>query len=164
MIVITIETGLCSSTAEIVRLQNFHFVKFSTKKGRRGPVVFSFSDRAGPVKRGGAAMGGSGDSVSSSPAMPRSAATCDSFLHCSFSGQKRTQPPPPISNGSETNPSISGDKSLDPLFLAAMQQRDRIVPPFLATHSGSGDCVSVDVVSIRGIFGKTISDLQAQIL
>lgn len=33
MVVITIETGLCSSIAEIVRLQNFHFVKFSTKKG-----------------------------------------------------------------------------------------------------------------------------------
>ncbi|XXG79294.1 hypothetical protein AAC387_Pa09g0396 [Persea americana] len=96
--------------------------------------------------------------------MVRSATTCDSFLHCSFFGQKRTQPPPLISNGSETNPSVFGDKSSDPLFLVAMQQRDRIIPPFLATHSGNGDCVSIDVVSIRGVFGKTISDLQAQIL
>ncbi|KAJ8640304.1 hypothetical protein MRB53_016998 [Persea americana] len=114
--------------------------------------------------QGGAAMRGSGDSVSSSPATVQSAATCYSFLWCSFFSQKRTQPPPPISNRSETSPSVSGDKSLDPLFLAATQQRDKIVPPFPATHSGGGDYVSIDVVSRRGVFGKTRSDLQTQIL
>ncbi|KAJ8628705.1 hypothetical protein MRB53_022028 [Persea americana] len=142
--------------------EKWKFLNFP-KLGETRPVVFSFSDRAGPATRGGAAVRCSGDSDSSSPATVRSAASCDSFLRCSFSGQKRTQPPPSISNRSETSPSVSGDKSPDPLFLAATQQRDIILPPFPATRSGSGDCVSVDVVSRRGVFGKTRSELQAQI-
>ncbi|KAJ8632696.1 hypothetical protein MRB53_026032 [Persea americana] len=58
----------------------FHFV------GTRGPVVFFFFDRAEAATRGGTAVRGSGDSISSSPAMVRSTATCNSFLWCSFSG------------------------------------------------------------------------------
>ncbi|KAJ8632466.1 hypothetical protein MRB53_025802 [Persea americana] len=118
------------------------------KEGRKGSwMVEIIAYLLGPATRGGAAVRGSGDSISSSPATVRPAATCDNFLLFSFSSEKQIQPSPPISNISETSPFVSGDKSLDPLFLAATQQRDIIVPRFPATRRGTGDCVSVNVVS-----------------